>query len=258
MKGKIKERASQQNIRLTLTILKFSIFVLIIVGIPLYLFFFHWDWIQQFQSVEEVGAFFSQYKTLSVFLYIGTQILQIIISVIPGQGLQFAAGAFYGFWLGYFFSIIGAVLGTVGAYYLAKLLGRDAIHLFFGEEKIQRFIHRINSKRGVLIIFLIYLVPGAPKDLCNYAAGLSEMKLKPFLIISLVGRSPGMMMSLLIGKKLIDGGYTVAIIVASVALVLFIVGLIFRKKIMGISDRAYEKLHLEEETGDESPETKKS
>ena len=133
-------------------------------------------------------------------------------------------------------------MGTVVTYYLAKVLGHDAMHMIFGEEKIQSALEKLNSKRGVIVVFLIYLIPGIPKDLCTYAAGLSEMKLKPFLILSLTGRIPGMIGSLLIGHNLQTGGYEIAAVIGGIAVVLFLLGLIFRKPIMRFSDRIYDKL----------------
>ena len=91
-----------------------------------------------FSNMENVEALFKEYKAQSVFIYIGSQILQIVICIIPGQWLQFAAGYMYGFWLGYLYSLIGAFLGSVLTYYIAKILGHDAMHLIFGEEKIQK------------------------------------------------------------------------------------------------------------------------
>ena len=103
-------------------------------------------------------------------------------------------------------------------------------------------LETLNSKKAVVLVFLIFLIPGVPKDLCNYVAGLSEMKLKPFLIVSLIGRSPGMMGSLLIGRQIYTGGYVSAAIIAAVAVVLFVLGLIFRKKITVFLDKCYERL----------------
>ena len=195
-----------------------------------------------FSNMENVNALFENYKAKSVFIYIGAQILQIVICIIPGQWLQFAAGYMYGFWLGDLYSLIGAFLGSVLTYYIAKILGHDAMHLIFGEEKIKSMLETLNSKKAVVLVFLIFLIPGVPKDLCNYVAGLSEMKLKPFLIVSLIGRSPGMMGSLLIGRQIYTGGYVSAAVIAAVAVVLFVLGLIFRKKIMVFLDKCYERL----------------
>lgn len=232
-----------KRIKLVSTILKFALLLGIIIGLPLYIYFYQPQLIEDMSSMENVNAFFRQYHAESIFVYIGAQILQIVICVIPGQWLQFAAGYMYGFWLGFLYSVIGAALGSILTYYLAKLLGRDAMHLIFGEAKINEFIHKLNSKKAIVIVFLIFLIPGVPKDLCNYAAGISEMRLKPFLIVSLVGRSPGMMGSLLIGRQIEAGQYTGAVVIAVAAVILCVIGVIMRKRLTGWLDKAYDKLY---------------
>lgn len=236
-KDKLKKR-----FKIFSSIFKFALLLTILIGIPLYIYFFQHDIIEQFSSLEDVNAFFKEYRTQSIFIYIAVQILQIVICIIPGQWLQFAAGYMYGFWLGYLWSLVGAFIGTVITYYLAKILGHDIMHLIFSEEKIRNMLKTLNSKKAVILVFLIYLIPGVPKDLCSYVAGLSEMKLKPFLVISLIGRSPGMMGSLLIGRQVEVGGYTSAIIIAVIALILCLLGVLFRKQITSVMDKAYDKL----------------
>lgn len=239
MTDKEKRRARFKKVS---AIVKLVLLIVIIVGIPLYIFFYQHDLIERFSDIREIERMLAEYKTESIFIYIGAQILQIIICIIPGQELQFAAGYMYGFWLGYAFSLVGAAAGTVITYYLAKLLGHDAMHMIFGEEKIQHNIELLRGKKGIIVLFLIYLIPGVPKDLCNYAAGLSEIRLEVFLIISLVGRSPGMMGSLLIGNQIVNGQYTSAIVIGIVAVVLCLLGVIFRKKVMVFFDKFYDKL----------------
>lgn len=241
--NKQKKEQLRRKIKVFTTILKLALLLFILVGLPLYIYFYQPEVIERMSSLENVNAFFKQYKAQSIFVYIGAQVAQIVICIIPGQWLQFAAGYMYGFWLGFLFSLIGAAIGSVITYYLAKLLGRDAMHLIFGEQKINEFIHKLNSKKAVVIVFLIFLIPGVPKDLCNYAAGISEMELKPFLIVSLIGRSPGMMGSLLIGRQIEAGDYTGAIVIAVIAIVLFIVGIVMRKKLTIWLDKAYDKLY---------------
>lgn len=233
-----KERKSRQ-LKKTAAVIKLIILLILLIGIPLYLWLFQYDTVQKFSDLGTIKEFFHAYKAESVFAYIGVQILQIIISFLPGQQIQFAAGFLFGFWLGYLYSIIGAAIGTVITYYLAKSLGHDAVHIFFGEEKINRFLHKLNSKKGYIIIMLIYLIPGVPKDLCCYAAGLSEIKLKLFLVLSLVGRTPGMMGSLLIGMQAGKGDYISVIIISAIFIALFILGVIYRKKL----EHWLEKLH---------------
>ncbi len=237
-----KDRA-HRKIKAFSSILKLALLIFILIGLPAYIYFYQPELIENMSSMENVNAFFERYKAESVFVYVGAQVVQIVICIIPGQWLQFAAGYMYGFWLGFFFSLVGAAAGSVITYYLAKLLGRDAMHLIFGEAKINDFIHKLNSKKAIVVVFLIFLIPGVPKDLCNYAAGISEMKLKPFLIVSLVGRSPGMMGSLLIGRQVEAGNYTGAIIVTVIAVILCVIGIIMRKKLTVWLDKAYDKLY---------------
>lgn len=240
--SRVRKQKLRKKIKVITAIIKLALLLVILIAVPVYIYFFHHDIIERFSDMQNVKALFAEYRTESVFFYIAAQIIQIVICIIPGQWLQFAAGYMYGFWIGYILSLVGAALGTVLTYYIARLLGHDAMHLIFGEEKIHQMLHTLNSKKAVVLVFLIFLIPGVPKDLCNYVAGLSEMKLKRFMLVSLIGRSPGMMGSLLIGRYIMVGQYTGAVIVAVIAVVLFVLGIIFRKRITSFLDKAYDKL----------------
>lgn len=224
------------------SIIKLALLALILIGVPLYIFFFQHDLIEYFSSLKNIRMWLAEYKAQSIFIYIGAQVFQIIICIIPGQALQFAAGYMYGFWLGYIFSLVGAAIGSAVVYYLARILGHDALHFLFGQGKITEMIDHMNSRKGIIITFIIFLVPGIPKDLCSYAAGLSNVKLKPYLIVSLIGRTPGMMGSLIIGRQIGAGGYVSAAVIAAVAIVLCILGVIFRKKILDATYKICDKL----------------
>lgn len=236
-KARLKRRA-----RTIAIFVKFALLLVILVGVPLYLWFFHQDFLRQFADYEASREFFETYRTQSIYILLGLQVVQILISIIPGQGIQFVAGLFYGFWPGLLLSLVGALVGTVLTYYVAGFLGRDALYLFFGERKVDAMLSKINSKRGMILVFLIYLFPGLPKDLCTYAAGISRMKLPAFLIISLVGRTPAMMGSLLIGRGLGRGDYTTVIVIGILAVVFFVLGALFHNQLSVIVDRIYTRL----------------
>lgn len=227
--------------KLILSVLKLTVLVLIVVALPLYIYFFQHDIINQFNSFEDILAMMERYRLESIFIYIGVQVLQIIISVIPGQAFQFAAGYLYGALLGLAFSLIGAVIGTFLAFYLAKLLGKDAVHLFFGEERMAGFIEKLNSKKAYMLVFLLYLIPGLPKDIVAYAAGISEMDFKRFLIFSLIGRIPGMAGSLAVGALYFREHYVGMAIVAILAVSAFIICILKRKSIERKLDKLYER-----------------
>ena len=237
----------KKNFKIFLTVLKFLVLIAIVVAIPAYIFFYHHEILDEFNSIEDIVMFLGQYRTESILIYMGVQVLQIVISIIPGQAFQFAAGYLFGFPLGFLYSCIGAVAGTTLAYFLARFLGTDAMHLFFGEEKFQYFLERLNSKKAYMMVFLIYLIPGLPKDTLSYVAGVSDMNFKLFLVFSLMGRCFGMAGSLLIGSFYFKGHYAGMAIVSVIAIVAFFVCIIKRKKITAFIDRFYEKIIEEQQ-----------
>jgi len=238
----IRKQKSENRFRLIISILKLLVLLTIVVGIPLYIWLVHGDWLRRFEDVNEVIAFLERYETESIPIYLALQVLQIVISILPGQVFQIAAGYMYPFWLALLLALTGAVLGTMITFGLAKLLGQDFLHLFFGEEKIQYYIQRLNSKRAYTIVFLLYLIPGIPKDMVSYAAGASEMHFKPFLILSAVGRLPGMCGSLLMGWMLEGEHYIGLSVAAATAVLAFVLCILFRRKINDWLDRMYDRL----------------
>jgi uncharacterized membrane protein YdjX (TVP38/TMEM64 family) len=243
-----KERKTKK----ILAFVKLGFLLLLVVGIPAYIWFFQHQLIDSVSSVEKVQTLLNSNKMLSIPIYIGAQILQIIICIIPGQWLQMGAGLAWGFWLGYLYSLIGAAIGSFLTYYIAKWLGKDGMYFIFGKEKMDHYVEKLRSRKAIIIVFFIFLIPGVPKDLCNYAAGVSEMKLRPFLVASLLGRTPGMMGSLLIGRNIGASSYMSAIIIAVIALVLFVLGVIYHKRIFAAIESRQEKHHNASDTENEN------
>ena len=238
----LRQAEHDNKLKLFISIVKITILAVIVVGIPLYLFFFQRDFLSEFKNIDDIVSFLDKYKWQAAFVYIGFQVLQIVISIIPGQVFQMAAGYLFSFWPALLYAMTGAIIGTMISFGLAKVLGRDFLHILFGKEKMTYYIERLNSKKAYTIVFLIYLIPGIPKDMVSYAAGVSEMRFKAFIILSALGRMPGMIGCLLMGIMLDKKNYTGLIIIGAIAIVAFILCIVYRKKIHLILDKFYEKL----------------
>ena len=169
----LKEQENKRKV--IISVLKIFLLLIIVVGIPLYIYFFQRERLMEFDSFNAVVEHLGQYKLEAIPIYIGLQIIQIVISVIPGQVFQLAAGYLYTFLPALILSVTGAILGTMVSFYLARFLGSDFVHLFFGREKTLEYVEKLNSKKAYMAVFLIYLIPGIPKDVVSYAAGISEM-----------------------------------------------------------------------------------
>ncbi|MGL4484893.1 MAG: TVP38/TMEM64 family protein [Anaerovoracaceae bacterium] len=241
-KSKNEEKYSKMTTKnKLLAFAKFGLLLLIVIGIPAYVFIFHYDLITSFKNIKEVEAFVMQYESISALVVLGLQVFQIIVSLLPGQWIQMIAGYLWGAGIGYLLSVAGAFIGTTASFFIAKGLGKDAVHIMFGEKKMANIEARLNSKRAFVIIFLMYLIPGFPKDLIPYAAGVSDVKYPMFILVSLIGRSPAMLGSIIIGSQLAAGSYTIVIILSIIAAILFSILLIKRKSLMSWMDKVYEK-----------------
>jgi uncharacterized membrane protein YdjX (TVP38/TMEM64 family) len=236
-----RNKGKEKSIRLFLSIFKLVLLIGILAGIPLYVYFYMPEIWNQFKTMEGVHSFLKEYKTGSIFVYIGLQIIQLVLAFIPGQFVQFAGGYAYSFWPGYLLSLIGTIIGTSLAFGIAALLGRDAIQVIFGEKSIGRFINQLNSKRAFVIILILFLIPGFPKDLITYAAGVSKIRLIPFLLLSVAGRTPAMMATIMMGSMMRKGSYVGVIILALVAVIMFILCIVKRKKLMALIDNMYNR-----------------
>lgn len=225
-----------------LSVLKLMVLAGILIGIPAYLLLFHLDEIRSLETIDEALLILKQYGSglEGAAVYVAIQVLQIIVSVIPGQPFQIAAGYLFGFLPSLLLSLIGASIGATVSYFLARVLGRDALHTFFKKEQLERYVRIMNSKRAYVLVFLIYLIPGLPKDIMSYAAGTSEMKFRAFFPISLVGRTPAMSASILVGALYESQNFKALWVVIAVVAAVLVFCLIRRKAIKAYLDRLYD------------------
>ena len=224
-----------------LAVSKLILLALIIAGIPAFLYIKYGAEIFSKDAAERVVDYLRANSSTAAILIVCIQIIQVVICFLPGQPVQFAASYMFGVAKGFALSLIGAVIGTVISFYLAKLLGSDAVKLFFGEEKVRDYKRKLDSGRGLLLAFLIYLIPGIPKDLVSYAAGVSDMRIRPFLLVATMGRIPGMLGSLLLGHFFGRQDYRSMIILAVIVAVILIICYIKREAITGFLDEVEKK-----------------
>ena len=225
-----------ENRRKRIAYIKLAILIFIIVGLPVILFFTCRDTLFNKEWLANLPEFIMQYKGYAAAVLTGIQIMQVIICIIPGQPIQLAASYLFGVLKGYLISICGAFIGAFIAFYIARALGKDSLEAIFGEEKVNDYHRKLNSGKGLTAVLLIYLIPGVPKDLVAYVAGISDMRLRPFLIVSTIGRSPGMLGSLLTGYFISSRNYAAIGVLAVVTAVILIICFVKRKQLVAMLD----------------------
>ena len=238
---KKKKRTSMSRPKKIISIIQLCVLLGIVLGIPASIYFFNPGLLDTFTSVDKFESWISEYTGAGIIIYIACQIIQIVLSVLPGQVIQIAGGYIFGFPLTLLISVAGATIGTTITFYLTKLLGKNAIIMIFGEERFNRYANMMNTQRARIVIFLVYLIPGLPKDIMAYAAGISNIRLPEFILLSVVGRTPAMMVSIVFGVMLRTDNYLSAVLIAVAMVVIVLICLIRRKSIMAFLEKKEKK-----------------
>ncbi len=180
---------------------------------------------------DEFRAHILSYGYFGVLVFIFIQFFQIVIAAIPGELIQVAGGYVYGAWLGTLYLTIGAFLGTLVSFYIARALGYSLVRKIIAEEKLTRFQGMMESKKADLIISTLFLLPGLPKDLLVYIGGLTPVQPLKFIVISTIARLPALFFSAYLGMNIRDQDYIKAAIISFIAVALFLFGVINRERI---------------------------
>ena len=180
-----------------------------------------------------------------ILILLGLQVLQVIIAFIPGEPMELLAGALCGALGGTVLCLTGTVLASACIFALSRRYGRRLLALLgFGEKQVAqwKWLQRDEqSEKADLVIFLVFLIPGTPKDMLTYVVGMTRVSLKRFLWLSTLARVPSVLSSTLIGSSVIQGEGETALILMLVTGLLGILGIEAREKILAFCRRVREK-----------------
>ena len=157
--------------------------------------------------------------------YIGMVLFQILIALIPGGPFEIVGGYAFGAVEGTLLCLAASTAGSILVFLLVRRFGMRLVGVFFSRDKLNslRFL-RSTPKRDFLFL-LIFMLPGTPKDLLSYFAGLTDIRFPVWLLICSFGRIPSIITSIVGGDALGEGNYTYAILVFAVTLAVSGVGL---------------------------------
>lgn len=143
----------------------------------------------------------------------GLLCLQVVVPILPAEFLQLGAGILYGAFGGALVCLAGLTAGTMANYALGRFLGAGLLSVFVKPDKLEKAKGLVSGTRADTVVFLLYFIPGIPKDVVAYAAGLSRYPAARFLLVSLVARFPSLLSSTFVGARLAAGDTGSAILV---------------------------------------------
>ena len=228
------------NQKTKLKIFKITLFVIVVIVltiITIYLF----PVMKNLSTKEGQNAFREKVTNSGIYgalLLFIIQVAQIFLFILPGEPIEILAGMCYGWFLGTIFIMISSAIIATLIFWLVRKIGKQFVYDFCDEKKIKKIenekIFR-NPKKIELILFILFLVPGTPKDLLTYLSGLLPIKMRRFILISTIARVPSIVTSTIAGANIAVGDWKKGIIlyliiVAIVLIALFIFNMFDKDK----------------------------
>lgn len=179
---------------------------------------------------DEFRSWVDSHSMFGRLIFIGMVILQVIVAVIPGEPMEIGAGYAFGAVEGTILCLVGTAIGSSLVFLFTKKLGIRMVEAFISREKLQSLKFLQNAERLNLVIFLAFLIPGTPKDVLTYFAGLTPIRLRTFLLLTSLARIPSVVSSTLGGNALGTENYGMAVVVFLVTAVISAVGALVYKQ----------------------------
>ena len=145
----------------------FWVVILVIVGEPMLRFA---------REPEQFRGWIQEYGIFGALIFVGMIVLQVVVAIIPGEPLEIVAGYAFGTLQGTLLCMVGFLIGSAIIYFLSKRFGRPILELFFSKKKIDSLSFLKSSPNRNVLLFIIMMIPGTPKDLISYFAGLTDIK----------------------------------------------------------------------------------
>jgi uncharacterized membrane protein YdjX (TVP38/TMEM64 family) len=188
-------------------------------------------------SRNRLLQFIRENRVHAATLFIAMQVIQVVAAPLPGEVTGFVGGILFGPLWGVVYSTIGLTVGSWLAFMLARWLGRPIVERLASRELIERYDYVMKHK-GLLLAFLMFLIPGFPKDILCYILGLGHMRVRDFLIVSATGRLLGTVLLTMGGTFFRDARYGALFTVIGISLIIILLVMIYRDRV----ERALQRL----------------
>ena len=212
-------KKSQKALSITafLIFILFSLFLFIMVGVPM---------VKHAKDPEAFRTWIDSMGIWGRIAFIGMNILQVLVAVIPGGPLEVAGGYAFGHFEAMILCTIGMGIGSALVFLLVRYFGYKLVEAFFPVEKINELKFLKSTKSRDILILLLFLIPGTPKDLVAYFCGLTEIKFSTFILIATFARIPGIWGSTAGGSAMGDKSYVAALIIMAIVFACTVIGVL--------------------------------
>jgi uncharacterized membrane protein YdjX (TVP38/TMEM64 family) len=208
---------------------------LLVVLLPV-LFFRHelaaglmtaYRWLSDRDQAEQFVSAFGRGAPLA---FMSLQVFQVVLAPVPGEATGFIGGYIFGAGRGFIYSSLALAAGSWINFAIGRFLGRRYVRRWIPTDKLARF-DRLLKRQGVIVLLILFIFPGFPKDYLCLFLGITSIPLKAFLLIASVGRMPGTLMLSLQGEFLFQKNYAVFAAVFGVTVLGAVLSIRYRENI---------------------------
>ncbi len=175
--------------------------------------------------VESYGAF-------GPLMFILLQVVQVVIAIIPGEPIEIIGGMLFGGFYGYLLCMAGVLLGTVFIYYLVKWIGQPMVSAFVNSEKLSKYKIFNDEKRLETLVFILFFIPGTPKDALTYLIPLTRIKPSKYFVYATIARTPSIISSTYVGTNIGKGNWKASIVIFLITALVGFIGIKYNDKII--------------------------
>lgn len=198
-------------------IIKIIIFILtimILIGCTIYLYPIMKELLKP-EGRENFKIKIQQNGPSGILLLLGLEAAQIFLPILPGEPIEILAGMCYGTFGGLIFIMLSVFIVTAIIFFMVRKFGRDFVYTMVSKEKIQKIENSklfTHPKQIEYIMLILFLLPGTPKDLLTYLAGLLPIKPCRFIVIATLARFPSIISSTYAGATLVNGNWKIGLL----------------------------------------------
>lgn len=225
-----------------------SALLLVFFGAAFYFLLHYSDLYPTFLDRKRLAEFIRSFGSLSPLIFIFLQIIQVLFAPIPGEVTGFIGGFLYGNVFGVLYSTIGLGIGSWLAFVFSRWAGQPLVERIVSPKVIERYDY-LMAHQGTWIAFLLFLIPGFPKDYLCYILGLSHMGVKTFLIISTVGRFLGTVLLTFQGHLVREKNFNLLWILLGLSALVLLVAYFFRGRLEGHLRKYRQRMLKRDEPG---------
>lgn len=206
----------------------FVIFALVVLGVC---WFVGKPMIQLAGNPEAFRSWVDSFGVWGKLAYVGLMALQVLIVLIPGEPFELAGGYAFGALEGTVLALSGFVIGSAAVFALVRRFGVKMVEVFFTKDKIRQMEFMKNPRKTKVLAFIIMMIPGTPKALISYFAGLTKLTMAEWLKIVAVARIPSLIGSTIPGGAVGSENYVLAGVIMVISLIISALGVAYYRRI---------------------------